>query len=376
MRHVETRKSPARTRILMMTTAVALMAASAAINSPAFADEAAAKKWIDSEFQPSTLSKDDQMKEMQWFIKAAAPFKGMEINAVSETLTVHEYESKTLAKAFEEITGIKVRHDIIQEGDVVEKIQTQMQSGKNVYDAWINDSDFIGTHFRYGQAVDLTEWMAGEGKDVTNPGLDVNDFIGKSFTTAPNGHLYQLPDQQFANLYWFRYDWFSNPDYKAKFKAKYGYDLGVPVNWSAYEDIAEFFTNDIKEINGVRDLRPYGLRQEGSLARMAIHRCVAVDGRQWRQGHSQRTSRRRMGHPHGRLPPGRLLGRTRRRRQRPGGGLLDRQISRLDEEVCPAASARHDLLRIGTGAGARQYRPADLLVHRLHRRHGEAGPCR
>ena len=157
MRHVETRKSPARTRILMMTSAVALMAASAAINSPAFADEAAAKKWIDSEFQPSTLSKDDQMKEMQWFIKAATPYKGMEINAVSETLTVHEYESKTLAKAFEEITGIKVRHDIIQEGDVVEKIQTQMQSGKNVYDAWINDSDFIGTHFRYGQAVDLTE---------------------------------------------------------------------------------------------------------------------------------------------------------------------------------------------------------------------------
>ena len=49
---------------------------------------------------------------------------------------------------------------------VVEKIQTQMQSGKNVYDAWINDSDFIGTHFRYGQAVDLTEWMAGEAKDV------------------------------------------------------------------------------------------------------------------------------------------------------------------------------------------------------------------
>jgi glycerol transport system substrate-binding protein len=98
----------------MMTSALALIAASSAITAPAFADEAAAKKWIDSEFQPSTLSKDDQMKEMQWFIKAAAPFKGMEINAVSETLTVHEYESKTLAKAFEEITGIKVKHDIIQ----------------------------------------------------------------------------------------------------------------------------------------------------------------------------------------------------------------------------------------------------------------------
>ena len=161
-----------RERLLTMTSAVALVAVSVTLVAPARADEAAAKKWIDSEFQPSTLSKDDQMKEMQWFIKAAAPFKGMEINVVSETLTTHEYESRTLAKAFEEITGIKVKHDIIQEGDVVEKIQTQMQSGKNVYDGWINDSDFIGTHFRYGQAVDLTEWMKGEAKDVTDPMLD------------------------------------------------------------------------------------------------------------------------------------------------------------------------------------------------------------
>ena len=176
----------------------------------------------------------------------------MEINIVSETITTHEYESRTLAKAFTEITGIKVKHDLIQEGDVVEKLQTQMQSGKNVYDGWINDSDLIGTHFRYGQTITLSDYMTGEGKDVTNPGLDINDFIGRSFTTGPDKKLYQLPDQQFANLYWFRYDWFSNPEYKAKFKAKYGYELGVPVNWSAYEDIADFFTNDIKEINGVK----------------------------------------------------------------------------------------------------------------------------
>jgi len=37
---------------------------------PALADEAAAQKWVDSEFQPSTLSKDEQMKEMKWFIEA------------------------------------------------------------------------------------------------------------------------------------------------------------------------------------------------------------------------------------------------------------------------------------------------------------------
>ena len=223
-----------------------------AFNLSAFAGESEAKKWVNDEFQPSTISKADQMKEMKWFIKASEPFKGMEINVLSEGIPTHTYESKTLTKAFEEITGIKVNHQILGEGEVVQAVQTQMQTGRNLYDAYINDSDLIGTHSRLQLAVNLTDWMAGEGKDVTLPTLDVEDFIGRSFTTGPDGKLYQLPDQQFANLYWFRKDWFDRPDLKKKFKAKYGYDLGVPVNWSAYEDIAAFFTNDVKEIDGVR----------------------------------------------------------------------------------------------------------------------------
>ena len=190
----------------------------------------------------SALSRAEQEAELQWFAAAAKPYAGMAIRVVSESITTHEYESKVLAPAFTALTGIKVTHDLLQEGDVVEKLQTQMQSGRNLYDAYVNDSDLIGTHWRYKQARDLTGWMAGEGKAVTSPTLALDDFIGRSFTTAPDGKLYQLPDQQFANLYWFRYDWFNDPKNKADFKAKYGYELGVPVNWSAYEDIAEFFT--------------------------------------------------------------------------------------------------------------------------------------
>jgi glycerol transport system substrate-binding protein len=218
-------------------------------NTPPVDRSAAVKKWLE-EFQPSTLSRAQQETELKWFQDAAKPFAGMEIKVVSETLNVHSYESKTLAKAFTELTGIKVTHDIIQEGDLIEKLQTQMQSGQNVYDMYVNDTDLIGTHYRYGDAVPLSDFMTGEGKDVTLPTLDVDDFIGKSFGTAPDGKLYQLPDQQFANLYWFRYDWFNRDDLKQKFKAKYGYELGVPVNWSAYEDIADFFTNDVKELDG------------------------------------------------------------------------------------------------------------------------------
>ncbi|UCD81936.1 MAG: hypothetical protein JSW26_11060, partial [Desulfobacterales bacterium] len=53
----------------------------------ASADMAAAKKWVDEEFQPSTLTKEQQMKEMEWFIKAAKPYQGMNIKVVSETIT-------------------------------------------------------------------------------------------------------------------------------------------------------------------------------------------------------------------------------------------------------------------------------------------------
>ncbi len=182
-----------------------------AMSGPAWADMDAAKAFLDAEIGDlSTLSRADQEAEMQWFIDAAAPFAGMDIKVVSETITTHEYESQVLAKAFSEITGINVTHDLIGEGDVVEKLQTQMQSGQNVYDAYVNDSDLIGTHWRYQQARSLTQWMANEGKDVTNPGLDLDDFIGTQFTTGPDGELYQLPDQQFAYLYWFRYDWFND----------------------------------------------------------------------------------------------------------------------------------------------------------------------
>lgn len=214
------------------------------------ADEEAAKKWLAQEFQQSTLTAEQQLEEMRWFIEAAKPFKGMSINVVSETIATHEYESKVLAKVFTEITGIEINHDLIQEGDVVEKLQTQMQSGRNIYDAYINDSDLIGTHFRYGKVVAISDMIAGDGKDFTLPSLDLEDFIGLSFTTGPDGKVYQLPDQQFANLYWFRADWFERAELKSQFKQLYGYELGVPVNWSAYEDIAEFFSKHVKTIDG------------------------------------------------------------------------------------------------------------------------------
>lgn len=214
--------------------------------------EKAIAHWIDSEFEVSTLTRAQQEQELRWFVNAAAPYRGMTIRVVSERIDTHKYEAAVLAKAFTEITGVHVVHEQTGEDDVIKKLQTQIQTGVNLYDAYINDSDLIGYHFRSGETVPISDFIDGEGKEVTLPTLDLDDFIGLSFTTGPDGKIYQLPDQQFANLYWYRHDWFSRPDLKARFKQLYGYELGVPQNWSAYEDIAEFFTVHVKVIDGER----------------------------------------------------------------------------------------------------------------------------
>ncbi len=50
---------------------------------------AQAQSWIAKEFQPSTLTAAEQLAEMTWFIRAAAPYRGMQIRVVSEQIPTH-----------------------------------------------------------------------------------------------------------------------------------------------------------------------------------------------------------------------------------------------------------------------------------------------
>ena len=245
--------------LILGLTAVLLVAGSSVFAQDDTADRmAAAERWIDEEFTPSAISREEQLAEMEWFIQACEPYRGMEIRSTAENIRTHTYESETLTQAFEEICGISVTHDIIGEGDVVERLQTQLNSGENIYDIYVNDADLIGTHLRYDSAVNLTEYMAGEGAEITNPTLDLDDWLNLEFGQDYEGNQLQLPDQQFANLYWFRYDWFNDEDIKQQFMDIYGYELGVPVNWAAYEDIANFFTNEVNGDGTIDGVKVYG----------------------------------------------------------------------------------------------------------------------
>jgi glycerol transport system substrate-binding protein len=207
-------------------------------------------KRIADKFPNSVFSEEERINELEWFARASAPFKGLTISSIGEPIANTEYERDILAPMFEELTGIKVVHDIMDEGAVVETYYRQIASGQHIYDIYLNDTDLVGTHLRKESAVNLTEFMEKEGKDVTNPYQDFEDWLNIDFGKDYDGNLLQLPDYQFPNLYIFRYDWFNDPKFKSMFKEKYGYELGVPLNWKAYEDIADFWSNEVGEISG------------------------------------------------------------------------------------------------------------------------------
>jgi glycerol transport system substrate-binding protein len=216
------------------------------------------------QFKHSTLTQAEITSELKWFRQKSVKFKGKMIHSVAEGIKTHHWERDVLAKAFYEITGVRVEHSIKGEGAVVESLMKQLASGKPIYDIYVSDADLIGTHMRIDGTVNLTRYMKQEGKKFTNPKLDLEDFMNLEFSQDEKGNQLQLPDQQFANLYWFRHDWFSRKDIQKKFRQftsnKYGsdkaYNLGVPINWAAYEDIAQFFTEtkiDGKKVYGHLD---------------------------------------------------------------------------------------------------------------------------
>ena len=78
-----------RRTVLKGATALAVTAAVGLRPWSAEAALDAAKTWVDDEFQPSTLTKDQQMEEMKFFVEAAKPYVGQSINVVSETIDTH-----------------------------------------------------------------------------------------------------------------------------------------------------------------------------------------------------------------------------------------------------------------------------------------------
>jgi len=151
-----------------------------------------------------------------------------------------------LSKDFEAQSGHKMSFEFVPWPNFADRMLNELNSGGNLCDLLIGDSQWIGGAAENGQYVKLNDFFEKEG-------ISMDDFLPATVTgyaewpkNTPN--YYALPAYADVVGWTYRKDWFERPEIQAEFKEKYGRDLAVPETQEELQQIAEFFQG--REIDG------------------------------------------------------------------------------------------------------------------------------
>ncbi len=171
------------------------------------------------------------------FAFAKKPFEGQTI--VIATMVGPQIVKPVLMhyKEWEEKTGGKVKIVTFPYGDLYEKLITSFITGTHSFDVIIYASDWSGDIMGPGYVMEVP-------KDPEIDKLvDWNDVVPlyRNRLLGWAGKRYAFPYDGDCHMIYYRKDLVENPEYRKKFKEKYGYELGEPKTWKQYKDFAEFF---------------------------------------------------------------------------------------------------------------------------------------
>lgn len=174
-------------------------------------------------------------------VAAEQKYAGVTIRVIAEQQNPTLAMQKQIPK-FEETTGIKVELEIGPMDNVVGKEILALESGTGAYDIISIPYQFLGQLEENGYLQPLDPFLNRE--DLKLEGFDKSDLISGMVSASGEwkGVSYGIPSNSCIMIMFYRKDIFENPEEKAAFKAKYGYELKIPVNWIQYRDLAEFFT--------------------------------------------------------------------------------------------------------------------------------------
>jgi multiple sugar transport system substrate-binding protein len=153
-----------------------------------------------------------------------------------------------IGKLYEQETGIKV--NVVQEpwSTYYNRVSAEWAARGTGFDMVVGDSQWIGQAVTDGHYVDLTDFLTSTGlKD------SVTEATLKYYGEYPpgSGEFYAYPTEGDANGWAYRTDLVDNPDEKAAFKAKYGYEYSVPPkDYNEFADMSEFFSRPDEGIYG------------------------------------------------------------------------------------------------------------------------------
>ena len=151
-----------------------------------------------------------------------------------------------LSKDFEETSGHDVSFEFVPWPNFADRMLNELNSGGQLCDLLIGDSQWIGGGAENGHYVQLNEFFDAEG-------ISMDDFAEATvyaYSTWPKGepNYYALPAMGDANGWFYRKDWFADEQARTDFQAEYGRELAEPASQKELMEIAKFFTG--REIDG------------------------------------------------------------------------------------------------------------------------------
>lgn len=153
---------------------------------------------------------------------------------------------RDMSEDFTEETGIAMNFEFIPWTNYTDRLLNELNSGGDMCDVLIGDSQWMGLGATQGHYVQLNDFFEESG-------ISMDDFMPATvdnYSTWPKGtdNFYALPAMGDAVGWVYRKDWFERPAIQEAFQEEYGYELDVPENWDQLRDIGEFFQG--REIDG------------------------------------------------------------------------------------------------------------------------------
>jgi multiple sugar transport system substrate-binding protein len=151
-----------------------------------------------------------------------------------------------LSKEFEAESGHTMSFEFVPWPNFADRMLNELNSGGQLCDLLIGDSQWIGGGAENGHYVKLNDFFDAEG-------ISMDDFAPATvyaYSTWPKGepNYYALPAMGDANGWFYRKDWFANEELRAAFQEEYGRELAEPTTQRELMEIAKFFQG--REIDG------------------------------------------------------------------------------------------------------------------------------
>jgi len=153
-----------------------------------------------------------------------------------------------LVNDYQKETGVTVKVETVPWPDFQTKAFTEFNAQGSAYDLVVGDSQWLGAASTGGHYVELTDFVKAHNLTETMAPATMKYY---SEYPGGSGHYWSVPLEGDAVGWAYRKDWFEDPTEMANFKAKYGYDLGVPKTLDQLVDIAEFFNRPDQNRYGV-----------------------------------------------------------------------------------------------------------------------------